>query len=59
MVKGFTEKYGIHILVYFEQTEDVGQAILREKQLKKWKRNWKLELIEKQNPKWKDLYEEI
>lgn len=58
-VKGFTEKYGVHDLVYYESYEDVGQAILREKQMKKWKRQWKIELIEKQNPAWKDLYGEI
>lgn len=56
-VGGFTEKYGVHTLVYFEQTESIEQAILREKQIKKWKRKWKLELIEKENPNWEDLYE--
>lgn len=56
LVKGFTREYGVHILLYFEQSEDIEQAILREKKLKRWKRKWKLELIEKQNPNWKDLY---
>lgn len=55
-IEGFTKKYNIHNLVYYEMTEDVTSAIEREKQLKKWKRNWKIELIEKKNPEWKDLY---
>ena len=55
-IEGFTKKYNIHNLVYYEITEDVNSAIAREKQLKIWKRNWKIELIEKNNPKWKDLY---
>ena len=59
LIKGFTSKYGVHRLVYFESTSEVESAILREKQLKKWKREWKLELIEKINPEWKDLYEEL
>jgi putative endonuclease len=59
LVGGFTKKYNIHNLVYFEQTENVQSALLREKQLKKWKRDWKIELIEKDNPEWKDLYEKI
>jgi putative endonuclease len=56
IVKGFTEKYGVDKLVYFEQTENVISALEREKQLKKWNRSWKLKLIEKNNPKWQDLY---
>ncbi len=59
LVEGFSKKYGTKLLVYFEQTNDVHEAILREKQMKKWNRKWKLELIEKSNPAWKDLYEEI
>ncbi|MFA5777355.1 MAG: GIY-YIG nuclease family protein [Parcubacteria group bacterium] len=59
LVGGFTKKYNIHNLVYFEQTENVQSALLQEKQLKKWKRDWKIELIEKDNPEWKDLYEKI
>lgn len=59
LVEGFTQKYNVHTLVYFEQSIDVAAAIKREKQLKKWKRAWKVELIEKENPSWKDLYEEI
>lgn len=59
LVKGFTKEYGVHILVYFEQHQDIEQAILREKQIKRWKRKWKLDLIEKDNPNWDDLYEKI
>ena len=59
LVKGFTNKYNVHVLAYFEQTTDVIEAIKREKQLKKWNRIWKLRLIEETNPEWKDLYEEI
>ena len=58
-VEGFTKKYGVHRLVYYEQCGDVESAITREKQMKKWKRRWKLELIEKINPSWKDLYNDI
>ena len=56
---GFTEKYNIGLLVYFEIFNDPQNAILREKRIKKWKRPWKIELIEKTNPEWKDLYKEI
>ena len=59
IIKGFTEKYGIDKLVYYEQTENVNSAISREKVLKKWERKWKLELIEKENPEWRDLYYEL
>lgn len=58
-IKGFTEKYNVDKLVYYEQGEDPYNAIAREKQLKKWKRQWKIELIEKENPNWKDLYDDI
>jgi putative endonuclease len=58
LIKGFTEKYGVDILVYFEETNEAAVAIIREKQLKRWKRNWKIELIESINPEWKDLYYE-
>jgi putative endonuclease len=57
LAEGFTKKYGIHRLVHFEDTSDVMAAIEREKQLKNWKRQWKIELIEKTNPTWKDLYD--
>ena len=56
---GFTKKYNVHTLVYFELHEDMSSAILREKQMKKWRRAWKLELIEKSNPDWKDLWPDI
>jgi putative endonuclease len=59
LVDGFTKKYGIHNLVHYEQTEDVNSAIQREKRLKAWKRQWKIELIEQMNPNWNDLYNEI
>ena len=54
-LKGFTKKYGIDKLVYFEEFENSYDAFTRERQLKKWNRAWKLELIEKDNPQWKDL----
>jgi putative endonuclease len=59
VVEGFTRKYGIHTLVYFEQHNEMAEAIRREKQLKKWNRAWKIELIEKINPHWRDLWPEI
>ena len=57
--EGFTKKYSLYSLVYFEQYTDIRLAIEREKQMKKWRRKWKLQLIEKVNPDWKDLYEDI
>ena len=54
--KGFTNKYGTHLLVYYESCETMEIAILREKQMKRWKREWKIRLINKVNPDWKDLY---
>ncbi len=59
LVEGFTKKYNVDKLVYFEQFSDPENAIRREKLLKSWKRKWKLELIEKDNPDWRDIYEEI
>lgn len=59
LVEGFTKKYQVHTLVYFESYKDINEALVREKQLKKWNRKWKIELIEKDNPNWKDLYQEI
>lgn len=53
--KGFTSKYDVHLLVYFEEFEFHQEAYSRELQIKKWKRAWKLELIEKENPNWIDL----
>ena len=58
-VKGFTKKYGVHTLVYFEQCDDYDSSLQREKQIKEWRRKWKLELIEKENPEWNDLYEKL
>ena len=59
LIEGFTKKYGVHSLVYYELHENILSAITREKQIKKWKRQWKIELIEKNNPNWKDLYYEL
>jgi len=59
LVEGFTKRYNIHILVWCEQHETMESAIQREKQIKKWKRAWKLRLIEKENPEWRDLYDNI
>jgi len=58
-VDGFTKKYGVHALVYYELHENMISAITREKQLKKWNRAWKLRLIEERNPEWHDLWREI
>jgi len=55
-VEGFTAKYKIHHLVWYESCKDIREAIAREKQLKKWNRKWKLALIENSNPQWQDLY---
>jgi putative endonuclease len=59
LIEGFTNRYGVHRLVYYELHEDMMSAITRAKQVKKWNRAWKLELIEGQNPSWRDLWEEI
>jgi putative endonuclease len=56
LLDGFTRRYGIHRLVWFEWTDNVESAILREKQIKKWNRAWKVRLIEEANPNWTDLY---
>ncbi len=56
---GFTKKYLVHILVWYETTHDSTSAILREKQIKKWERKWKLRMIEEFNPEWKDLSKEF
>lgn len=58
-VDGFTSKYAVHDLVYFELHEDMPGALTREKQLKKWRREWKVRLIEARNPDWRDLWTEI
>ena len=56
---GFVQDYGVHRLVFVEIHETMTDAILREKHIKKWRRAWKLELIERQNPQWRDLYAEV
>ena len=58
-VPGFTKRYAVHRLVYFEQFSDIENAILREKRLKKWNRSWKIRLIEERNPNWDDLFPAI
>jgi putative endonuclease len=59
IVHGFTKRYDIHKLVYFETFDDPISAITREKRLKKWDREWKLQLIERENPGWVDLYDTL
>ena len=54
--RGFTSRYGIHLLVWFECYDDIRNAITREKELKEWRRAWKINLIERSNPEWADLY---
>ena len=58
-VDGFSKQYGVHSLVYFELHDRMEEAILREKQMKRWKRAWKIRLIEETNPHWQDLYDAI
>jgi putative endonuclease len=58
-VPGFTARYGVDRLVWFEVHDDPLTAIAREKELKKWRRDWKVRLVEEQNPDWRDLYPEI
>jgi putative endonuclease len=59
LIDGFTKQHNIKILVYYEIAEEVDKAIQREKSLKKWRRDWKLDLIEANNPGWRDLYDDI
>ena len=59
LVESFTSRYGVHSLVWYEAHDSMGSAITRERQLKKWNRDWKLKLIEELNPAWKDLFAEI
>ena len=59
LVEGFTNRYGVHQMVWFELHESMESAIKREKRLKDWKRKWKLQLIESTNPNWEDLYPKI
>jgi len=54
-VEGFTKKYGVHMLVFYERHDDMRSAIAREKRIKRWRRAWKLRLIERENPEWRDL----
>jgi len=59
LVEGFTRRYNVHHLVWYELHGNINSAIEREKKMKEWKRAWKLKLIEEQNPNWNDLYEII
>jgi len=59
MVDGFTKEYGVKNLVWFEQHADIYAAITREKQIKKWEREWKIRLIQQTNPLWRDLFPDI
>ena len=59
LADGLTKKYNVHTLVYYEQFNDMKSAIHEEKRLKKWNRKWKLALIERGNPEWRDLYEDL
>jgi putative endonuclease len=59
MIEGFSKKYRVHNLIWFEQHGTMESAILREKAIKEWKRPWKVELIEKSNQSWRDLYPEL
>ena len=58
-VPGFTRRYGVDRLVWFEAHESAGSAMLRERQIKEWKRDWKINLIERDNPRWIDLYQSL
>jgi putative endonuclease len=59
LIEGFTKRYSVHRLVYYELHDEMVSAIRREKQIKKWQRDWKLKLIEGENPDWDDLWEKI
>ena len=59
VIDGFTKEHSVHDLVYFELHEDMVSAITREKQMKAWKRQWKINLIEEGNPQWRDLYSDL
>jgi len=59
LADGFTRKYYVHLLIWYEVHQTAESAITREKQIKTWKRSWKLKLIEEHNPEWNDLYESI
>ncbi len=59
LIEGFTEQYDVNLLVWYESTESIESAIAYEKKLKRWRREWKIEMIEEQNPEWVDLYQQI
>ena len=59
LIEGFTKRYGVHRLVWFEVHGDINEAIIREKRIKKWNRSWKLRVIEEMNPDWIDLTEQL
>lgn len=59
LIEGFTEQYDVNLLVWYESSESIESAIAYEKKLKRWRREWKIEMIEKQNPEWVDLYQQI
>ncbi|MBN8913956.1 MAG: GIY-YIG nuclease family protein [Rhizobiales bacterium] len=59
LVPGFTRRHGVKVLVYFEPHTDITAAIQREKRIKRWLRKWKLELIERDNPQWRDLWQDL
>lgn len=59
LIDGFTKKYGVHRLVYYQQCENIESVIQREKQLKAWRREWKVRLIEETNPNWNDLTDSL
>jgi len=59
LLAGFTRRYGVHRLVWYQWTDQIEGAILREKQIKKWNRAWKIRLIEEMNPNWDDLYPKL
>jgi putative endonuclease len=59
LADGFSKRYGVHNLVYYEAVDSIDSAIAREKQMKKWDRAWKIRLIEKANPLWRDLYSDL
>ncbi len=59
VIEGFTQKYGVHMLVWYEQHATMESAIFREKAIKEWQRQWKIRLIESRNPRWQDLFRDI
>ena len=59
LVPGFTRRYKLHRLVWFEQHDSMDEAIRREKQIKRWRRRWKIDLVETENPTWRDLYNDL